>query len=218
VRWLGKLSRRWLQGRRLDPYHRDAKLLGYRSRSAFKLAEICERHNILGDGDVVLDLGAAPGGWLQVAAERVGPRGYVLGVDLKQIRGLPHRNVSSIVLDVTSEGAEERVAGALPRGADAVLSDLSPNVSGVWELDHARQIGLAQRSISIAERVLRPGGSMVLKLFQGDLFDDTVSGLRAGFSYVRLVRPAASRKRSSEIYAVCKGFRPEEMGSAVRES
>jgi len=210
ARVLGRAKRRWISERRRDIYHRKAKELGYRSRAVFKLIEICRRTDLIRNGDVVVDLGAAPGGWLQVASERVGASGRVLGVDLRPIERISASNVSTIIGDIEAPDMALRIISSLPGRADVVLSDASPNLTGIWELDQARQLGLASSSVRIASEVLRTGGAMILKAFQGSLFNDLLSSIRGSFRDVDMFRPGATRKRSSEIYLVCRGFLPRD--------
>jgi len=205
---LGKTKRRWISERKRDVYHRKAKELGYRSRASFKLIEICKRTGLIRPGDLVLDLGAAPGGWLQVASELVGKSGRVLGVDLKPIEQFPSSNVSTIIGDIEAPGLAQGILSCFARKADVVISDASPNLTGIWELDQARQLSLASSSARIASEVLRTGGAMILKAFQGKSFNDLLSSLRASFRSVDLIKPGATRKRSSEIYLVCRSLLP----------
>lgn len=188
-----------------EHYRRMAKRRGYRSRAAFKLKQLNKRYGLLKRGDVVVDLGAAPGGWLQVAREVVGPGGFVLGVDLKPIAELPHDNVRTLVADLTDASTPELLRNNLPRAADAVLSDASPKISGVWSVDHARSIELARAAVTIAERVLTRGGKVLVKVFQGELFEDFVDAVREKFEFVKVSKPSASRKGSAEAYVIAKG-------------
>jgi 23S rRNA (uridine2552-2'-O)-methyltransferase len=201
--------------RKRDIYHLNAKRLGYRSRASFKLIEICDRTGLIRPGDVVIDLGAAPGGWLQVASERVGGSGCVLGVDLRPVEPFQSPNVSTLVDDIEGQDLPRRILSRIPRKADVVLSDASPNLSGIWELDQNRQLSLASCSARIASEALRPGGAMVLKAFQGSSFEDLLSSLRPLFRSVDLFRPAATRKHSSEMYLVCRGFMPPAARSSA---
>ena len=201
------LSRRWIAERRRDPYHRMAKEQGYRSRAAFKLKQLDRRFGFLDGAKYVLDIGAAPGGWLQVAAEAVGEGGLVVGVDLEKIANLGLDNVKTFVGDVLEDGTVERVRGLFPGMVDVVLSDLSPIVSGAWELDHFRQIELARRAMGISERVLKPEGWFVVKVFQGSEFEAFLRDARRTFDSVKVVKPRASRKGSAEIYLVARGLR-----------
>jgi len=179
-----------------------AKKLGYRSRAAFKLKQIDERFRILKNVKNVLDLGAAPGGWLQVVAEEIGEDGFVLGVDLKQVETLDFKNVETIIGDITSPDIIEKIREKFSRKFDLVLSDLSPNISGIWELDHVRQIELSMRSMAIALEVLDPEGWMVLKVFQGSEFNRFLKEVGKNFNHVWAFKPKASRKESAEIYLV----------------
>jgi len=200
------LGRRWTRERRREHFYRMAKQLKLRSRAAFKLQQLDRRYGLLRRGDVVVDLGAAPGGWLQVSRERVGDEGFVLGVDIQQIAKLPYDNITTLVSDITDEATPELIRKKLPRAADIVLSDASPKISGVWDVDHARSIELARAALAIAGAVLAPGGRLLVKVFQGDLFDDFVSDVKMKFSFVKVSKPAASRKGSAEAYVIAKGF------------
>jgi 23S rRNA (uridine2552-2'-O)-methyltransferase len=200
------LSRR--REERKNHYYRLARRLGYRSRAAFKLKELAQRFNLLRRGDVVVDLGAAPGGWLQVARSLVGDEGFVLGVDVSPIKPLPWSNVKLLRLDVTSPEAPEAILQSLPRRADVILSDLSPKVSGVWELDVARHASLVEAALKVIDAALREGGSAVIKLFQGPGLEEPLSWIEGRFQRVKLTRPKATRPESAEVYAVALGFRP----------
>ena len=190
---------------RRDHYRRLAKKEGYRSRAAYKLIEIDEKFDVLKKGYVVIDFGAAPGGWLQVASKRVGPSGLVIGVDLKEIKPLSE-NVKLLKSDVMDEGISSLLLSMMPRKADLILSDLSPKISGIWSVDHLRQIELCERVLELSQTLLRKNGSMVMKLFEGEQVRDFVGRVRRAFRTVRLFKPKASRKESSEIYLVSLGF------------
>jgi len=196
------LPKAWVRERKRDYYYRLAKEERYRSRAAYKLLEAVDRYGFIKPGDVVVDLGAAPGGWMQASRKVVGEAGFVLGVDVKSIEPFDDVNVRSVVGDVAELETVETVRELLPRAADVVLSDVSPNVSGVWELDHARQIDLARRSLQLAVSVLSSGGNFFAKVFQGDMLDDFVFEVRQSFASVRLVKPRASRRKSAEIYVL----------------
>jgi 23S rRNA (uridine2552-2'-O)-methyltransferase len=183
-----------------------AKSVGYRSRASFKLKELDKRYGLLRRGGVVVDLGAAPGGWLQVARERVGDGGFVLGVDLHQIAKLPYENIDTLAADITDEATPELILKMLPRPANIVLSDAAPKISGVWDVDHARSIELARAALAIAGAILAPGGKLLVKAFQGELFNNFVSDVKTKFSFVKISKPAASRKGSAEAYVIAKGF------------
>jgi len=153
-------------------------------------------------GDAVVDLGAAPGGWTQASLGVVGDRGFVLGVDLKGIEPIDLPNTRTIIGDVTDSQTIQDIKEFLPRPADVVVSDVSPNISGIWELDHARQIDLARHSLRVATSVLRLGGNFFVKVFQGDMLNDFVEEVKQHFSFVKLVKPKASRAKSAELYVL----------------
>lgn len=155
----------------------------------------------------MVDLGAAPGGWLQASRKIVGEDGIVLGVDLKQVQPMNFSNVHAIIGDITDTKTTEFIRELLPRPADVVVSDVSPNVSGVWELDHARQIDLAKKSMQTAVAVLKPRGNFFVKVFQGSMLDDFLREIKQHFRSVKLVKPKASRSKSSEIYILGIGLR-----------
>lgn len=198
------MSKRWLNERRHDFYYRKAKQLKYRSRASFKLHQIDERFGIFREGASVVDLGAAPGGWLQIAKERVGPQGKVVGVDLQRID--PLEGVQTIRGDMTRPETVEELRALLGGEADIVISDMSPNISGNYSIDQARSVDLCSHALEFARQTLRPGGSLVMKVFEGDLMNDLLSDVRKSFSSVRLHSPKASRSSSSEIYVVAQGF------------
>jgi 23S rRNA (uridine2552-2'-O)-methyltransferase len=201
------MSKRWLKERRHDFYYRKAKQLEYRSRASFKLHQIDERFNVLKKGGAVADLGAAPGGWLQVAKEKVGESGKVVGVDLQHIE--PLEGVSTIRGDMTKPETAEELKRLLGGNADTVISDMSPNISGNYSMDVARSVELCTHALNFARQVLKPGGSLVMKVFEGDLLPELLAEVRKNFNNVRLFNSKASRSASSEIYVVAKGFKPE---------
>ena len=201
------MSGRWLERRKRDYYHRKAKEEGYRSRAAYKLLQAVKKYNFIRAGNVVVDLGAAPGGWLQVARRIVGEKGFVLGVDLKKVKPLNYDNVHVILGDIRSSETLRKIEALLPRPADVVVSDVSPNISGVWELDHARQIELAESSLKIALSVLRKGGNFFVKVFQGEFFNEFLNEVKNHFIRVEIVKPKASRKESAEIYVLGVGYK-----------
>jgi 23S rRNA (uridine2552-2'-O)-methyltransferase len=191
-----------------DRFWQKAKKEGLRARSAYKLEEIQERFQVLRPGGRVLDLGAAPGGWCQVAAREVGPRGFVLGVDLEPIAPLPPPAVTWVADAFTPELLERlRAEGKAPY--DAVLSDLAPKTSGIRGADEARSLELAGRALSLALDVLKRSGFFVVKVFMGGDFEAFLRGCRQAFAQVRVVRPEASLARGSkEVYLVCREPRP----------
>lgn len=197
------MGKRWLRAKRKDPFYRKAKREGYRARSAYKLQQIDDKFKVLGPGRVVVDLGASPGGWSQVAVERC-PDGRIVGIDLAPVEALERAEfiVGDFTDPATVRAFEEKVGRA-----DTVLSDMSPNISGAYDADQARSVHLAEQALAFAVRVLRPGGDFLCKVFEGDLFQDYVKKVETQFEWVKVTHPAASRERSSEIYVVAKRFR-----------
>jgi len=194
-----KSSQAWLKRHVNDPYVHRAQALGYRSRSAFKLLEIDAKDRLFARGQVVVDLGAAPGGWSQVAAEKVGPGGRVIALDVLEMA--PLAGVSVIRGDFTTDEAlaalDRELAGA---AVDLVLSDMAPNLSGIAATDQARSLALCELAVEFARGHLRPGGSLLMKVFQGAGFTQLLARVRSEFAEVASRKPDASRNRSSEIY------------------
>ena len=201
------MTKAWLQRRRKDQYYRLAKVRGYRSRSAYKLQQAIKTYALIKSGQRVVDLGAQPGGWLQVAREVVGPNGLVLGIDIKKITPLPADNVKLLEMDIYSEDAADRIIAELNGPANAVLSDLAPAIIGAWDVDHARQVGLAKRALEISEKVLDHGGNALIKLFHGPELKRLNDDAALLFEKSRLLKPKASRPESSEIYFLGLGFK-----------
>ncbi|MBX5321226.1 MAG: RlmE family RNA methyltransferase [Candidatus Bathyarchaeota archaeon] len=196
------MPKAWIQERKRDYYYRKAKEEKYRSRAAYKLFQAVERYHFIKEGDVVVDLGAAPGGWTQAARRIVGAEGFVLGVDLKPIEPFPERNVRTIIGDITEVETIRQILEIIPRKADVVISDASPNISGIWELDHARQIDLAQKALQIALEILKPRGNLFVKVFQGDMLENFTSKVKQHFKDVKVIKPKASRAKSSEMFVL----------------
>jgi len=194
------LPKTWLQDRKRDYYYKKAKEEKYRSRAAYKLLQAMKKYRFIRNGDVVVDLGAAPGGWIQAARKTVGSMGFVLGVDLKPIEPFHERNVRTIVGDIKEQETLQQILDFLPRKADVVVSDASPNISGIWELDHARQIDLAQQAFKIALETLRPSGNFFVKVFEGDMLNDFIKKVERQFKVVKMMKPKASRAKSSEMF------------------
>jgi 23S rRNA (uridine2552-2'-O)-methyltransferase len=202
------LPKAWIQERKRDYYYKKAKEEKYRSRAAYKLFQAIEKYHFMKRGDAVVDLGAAPGGWTQAARKIVGSKGFVLGVDLKPIDPFPQSNVRTIIGDINEQETIEQILSMLPRKADVVISDASPNISGIWEVDHARQIDLAQQALKIALETLRPSGNFFVKVFEGDLLVDFINKVKRHFEIMRIIKPKASRAKSSEIFVL--GMRLKE--------
>ncbi|HET7644234.1 MAG TPA: RlmE family RNA methyltransferase, partial [Nitrososphaeraceae archaeon] len=179
-----------------------------RSRSAYKLIQLNNSYKILRKGFVVVDIGCAPGGWLQVALNEVGRKGKVIGVDLKKVE--PLDNVFLVKDSIESDGMVNSILKITNSKVDVVLSDLSPNVSGNWELDHARQIDLTKNAITLSRKITKKNGKLVLKVFQGDMLTELISELKTDFKKVIIAKPTASRQVSSELYLVCIDYKLNE--------
>ncbi len=200
------VSKNWMKEKRHDYYYRKAKQTGYRSRASYKLIQIDRKFHIFRKGDLVVELGAAPGGWSQVALELIGEEGRLVGVDLQGIR--PLEGAIFIKGDFTDDAVKERIREELGgRNPSVVISDMSPNISGAYSTDHARSVYLTELALDFAIENLKKGGVFVAKVFEGDLLPPLLKKARANFGMVKMHSPPASRSSSSEIYIVAKGFR-----------
>ena len=203
-----------------DHYYNKSKQEGYRSRSAYKLQQLDDEFGLLFGGATVVDLGAAPGGWLQVAAEEVNEHGKVVGVDFQRIDDLEDADahVTTLRGDMTEEDTREEIQEvAGPSGVDVVLSDMAPNMTGEYSTDHARSVYLAQMALDTAREVLVDGGHFAVKVFDGQDFEDFLADVEEEFAFTRVTSPDASRDSSSELYVVAKNFlnAPVEEGDVV---
>lgn len=199
-------SSRWLAEHEADPYVREARKLGYRSRAVFKLKEINERDHLLRPGMVVVDLGAAPGGWSQWGRPLLGPKGKMIALDILPFDSLP--DVDSIVGDFREESVLRELEARLDgRQVDLVLSDMAPNVTGIDSADQAGQLYLCELALVFAKAHLKPGGAFLAKVFQGDGFEVYLKALRANFESVTIRKPKASRPRSREVYLLARSLR-----------
>ncbi len=215
-------QQKWLERQLNDPYVAKAKAAGYKSRAAFKLLEIDEKYHLLKPGMRLVDLGAAPGGWCQVAAERIGladpsgrrragisaeaaARAHIVAIDLLEIDPLP--GVDFLQMDFSLPEADEILKERLGGEADGVMSDMAANTTGHKKTDHLKIIGLAEMAVAFAEDVLAQGGFFLCKLFQGGESGELITDLKRSFTSVRHVKPAASRAGSSEVYVLATGFR-----------
>jgi len=200
-----KSSGRWLQEHFTDPFVQRARTEGWRSRAVFKLEEIDRREKLLKPGQLCLDLGAAPGAWSQYARRRVGRTGRVVATDMLPMEAL--EGVEFIQGDLREEQVANLILALLPqRPVDVVLSDMAPNLSGLDVIDQPRSAYLAELALDMSERVLKRGGSALIKVFQGAGFQELVSGARGRFAKVKLAKPTASRARSPEMYLLAKDF------------
>jgi 23S rRNA (uridine2552-2'-O)-methyltransferase len=201
------MTNTWIQKRKKDQYYRLAKLRGYRSRAAYKLLQTVRTYNLIKPGQKVLDLGSQPGGWLQVCREIVGPEGMVIGIDIKQIEPLNYSNVRLLKIDIYEANIVEKILHEFDGPANVVLSDLAPSIIGAWDVDHARQVDLARRALTIAENVLDHNGNVLIKLFHGPELKKLADEATPLFTNSRLLKPKASRPESSEIYFLGLGFK-----------
>jgi 23S rRNA (uridine2552-2'-O)-methyltransferase len=210
-------SKLWLERQLNDPYVAQARREGYRSRAAYKLIEIDDKYRLLKSGQTVVDLGAAPGGWSQIAAKRVGTaagKGRVVAIDLLEMPEIA--GVAFAQLDFLSESAPERLLAMIEGGADVVLSDMAANTTGHRKTDQLRMVGLLEAAAAFAAEVLKPGGTFLAKTFQSGADAELMVQLKRDFASVRHVKPAASRQDSSERYLLATGFRGGQKDSLVR--
>jgi len=201
-----KTSDRWLKEHFDDVWVKKSREDGYRSRASYKLIELDEKDRLFRPGQTVVDLGAAPGGWSQVAVERVGDNGVVIASDILEMN--PIAGVSFVQGDFTEQSVLDGLLDLLgDRRADVVISDMAPNMSGMAAVDIPNAMGLVELALDMAQQVLKPGGVFVAKVFQGEGFDALLAEMRKSFSTVVSRKPDSSRARSREIYQVCKGFK-----------
>ena len=203
---------RWYRERKREHFYRAAKKEGYRSRAAYKLKQIQNRFHVIRKGDVVIDLGAAPGGWSQVAREIIGEKGLVVGIDLQPIK--PIKDAIFIVGDITKKETIEKIKEKIGnKKVDVIISDMSPNISGNYSLDHANSIWLAENALDFAKKFLKNNGNFICKVFEGELLKEFLNKVKTSFEVVKLHSPPASRKSSSEIYVIAKIFKKTEGGT-----
>ncbi len=206
---MGK-NKRWITQKRKDYYYNLAKKQNYRSRAIYKLLQLNKKFRLIKEKDIVIDLGCAPGGWLQVAREIVGEKGLIIGIDLQEVESLPDKNVFIIKGDMTKEETLKKVRDILFKKPDVVLSDASPNISGIWNVDQAKSITLSTTALLIATKILKKGGNFVSKVFQGELFDEYLKLVSDYFDKVFVEKPNACRTKSAEVYLVAKNFNQKE--------
>jgi 23S rRNA (uridine2552-2'-O)-methyltransferase len=190
-----------------DYYRKLSKEEGYRSRSAYKLIQLNESYHILKPGSTVVDVGCAPGGWLQVARKAVGRSGKIIGVDIEKVVQL--EGVTILQGDIENVHTINLIDETLDGKANTLLSDVAPKISGLWSVDHAKQISLSNSSMKIATQILSKGGNAVLKVFEGELLKEFTEEAKDVFNTVLIRKPIASRQQSSELYMVCLGFKPD---------
>jgi 23S rRNA (uridine2552-2'-O)-methyltransferase len=212
------LPKAWIQDRKRDYYYKKAKVEQYRSRATYKLSQTVIKYHFINKGDVIVDLGAAPGGWIQAARKIVGKTGFVLGVDLKPIAPFPQEYIRTIIADFTEPETLEQIRTFLPREPDVVISDAAPNISGAWDVDQARQIDLADQALQLALKLLRPRGNFFVKVFEGYMLNDFIATVKQHFEVVKFIKPKASRAKSSEMFLLALQMKPEPKRSKLDET
>jgi len=196
---------RWYTEKKREHYYKEAKRTGYRARSAFKLEQINKKFNILKNGDYVVDLGAAPGGWSQIVKEIIGDNGKLIGVDILPI--LPLKNVVFLQADMTDDTTIEEIKKIFEnKKADSIISDMSPEISGNYSVDQARSIYLCRQAFKTVETLLKPGGNFICKAFDGEDLKEFIDKIKPKFKMIKHYHPKASRKSSSEVYIVTKVY------------
>ncbi|MBI5459592.1 SAM-dependent methyltransferase [Methanobacterium sp.] len=197
----------WNKERKNEEYYKKAKKQDYRSRASFKLQQLNRKYKIIKKGDFVVDLGAAPGGWSQVALEAVGEDGLVVAVDLNRMKSFPEENFWSIKGDFTHEETLDEIKRTMQGKAQVIISDAAPKLSGIKDLDQLRSIDLAQSVLQISDSILKYKGNIIMKVFQGEGYPQLLAEVKTKFQTVRTTKPPSSRKKSGEMYVVGRGFR-----------
>lgn len=203
------MSKKWNQERKNEEYYKKAKKQDYRSRASFKLLQLNRKYKIIKEGNSVVDLGAAPGGWSQVAIEAVGTDGLVVAVDLNRMKSFSDENFWSIKGDFTQKETLEEMRRTLQGKADVIISDAAPQLSGIKDLDQLRSIDLARGVLGISDNILKYKGNMIMKVFQGEGYPELLKDIKKKFKTVKTTKPPSSRKKSGEMYIVGRGFRRE---------
>ena len=198
------MSKKWNKERKQEPYYKMAKKESYHSRASYKLLQLNNKYNIIRSGDYIVDLGAAPGGWSQVALEKVGEEGLVVGVDLQRIKYMENANFRGLIGDFTRPEIIENISQITGGKADVVLSDASPQLSGIKDIDQIRSLELALGVLKVARAVLKPKGYLVIKAFQGEEFENLLKKIKEEYRTVKTTKPPSSRKKSVEMYVIAK--------------
>lgn len=201
------MSSRWQNEKKKDPYYKKAKSENYRSRASFKLKQLDKKFKLIKEGNTVVDLGAAPGGWSQVALEKVGEEGIVVGVDLNRIKPFEEENFHGIRGDFTTEEVQNNIIELIGGKTKVLISDASPNLCGIKNLDQLRSIDLINVVLDIADNILEPKGNLAMKVFQGPEYKQMLVDLKKKFRQVKTTKPPSSRKKSSEMYVIGLGFK-----------
>jgi 23S rRNA (uridine2552-2'-O)-methyltransferase len=201
------MSESWQKEKKKDPYYKKAKEEEYRSRASFKLKQLDKKFRIMKSGDTVVDLGAAPGGWSQIALEKVGPEGKVVGIDLNRIKPFNEENFYGIRGDFTLEEVQNEIVEIINGKTKILISDASPSLCGIKNLDHLRSLDLIDAAIDIADNILEKNGNLVMKVFQGAEYKDLLNKLKKKFGQLKTTKPPSSRKKSKEMYLVGLGYK-----------
>ena len=203
------MGSKWQMEKHNDPYYKRAKQEDYRSRASYKLKQLDKKCKIIEEGNTVVDLGAAPGGWSQVALEKVGEEGMVVGVDLNRFKKFHEENYYGMRGDFTTHEVQEKIMKIIGGRAKVVMSDASPSLSGIKNIDQLRSIDLTNAVIGIADNILEEKGNLVMKVFQGPEYKQMLDSLKGKYRQVKTTKPPSSRKKSSEMYVVGLGFKPK---------
>ncbi|MCQ2972950.1 MAG: RlmE family RNA methyltransferase [archaeon] len=201
------MSKSWQKERKNDPYYKKAKSEEYRSRASYKLKQLDKKFKIMKQGNTVVDLGAAPGGWSQVALEKVGEEGLVIGVDLNRIKPFKEENFHRIRGDFTTEEIQQQIMKLIGGKTKVIISDASPSLSGIKNIDQLKSLDLVNAVIDIADNILEVKGNLVMKVFQGAEYKEMLINLKKKFRQVKTTKPQASRKKSAEMYVVGLGYK-----------
>ncbi len=203
---MGKKNSLWLQRHRKDHYFKLAKERGYRSRSAFKLLQISRNCNLIKQGEKIVDLGAAPGGWIQVARDFIGEDGFILGIDKKPLSPFRYENIETLEMDVNNGCIFNTILEKAHGKVDAIISDLSPSITGTRSFDNFRQIDLAERALEIAKKLLKKNGNFLVKIFDSPESQEFFKKVKRSFKKAKLIKPDASNRKSSEIFIIGLDF------------
>ncbi|MDR3290891.1 MAG: 23S rRNA (uridine(2552)-2'-O)-methyltransferase [Methanobrevibacter sp.] len=201
------MGNQWQKDKKKEYYYKKAKESNYYSRASYKLLQLNNKYKIIKEGNSVVDLGSSPGGWSQVALEKVGSEGLVIGVDLNKNRPINEENFFFIRGDFTTEEIQEKIINTLNEEVDVLISDASPSLSGIKNIDYLRSMDLVENIIKISELFLRNNGNILIKFFQGEDFNHILKELKQKFRVVKTTKPNSSRKKSSEMYLICLGFK-----------
>ncbi|MCK9152292.1 RlmE family RNA methyltransferase [Methanobacterium alcaliphilum] len=201
------MGKRWQVEKKNEHYYKSAKKENYRSRASYKILQLDKRFKIIKKGDKIVDLGAAPGGWSQIALEKIEETGMVLGVDLKRIKPFPEENFQFIQGDFTQKEIQDKIMEKIGGRANVIICDAAPSLSGIKDIDQLRSMDLAENVIKIAKNIMEFRGNLLMKTFQGPGYQELIKKFKKEFKIVKTTKPASSRKASSEMYIIGLGFK-----------